>query len=235
MSTSAIVVETDNKKNKENDVIQYLEQHPDFFEDKDSLVEKLVLEHTAGKAVSLIERQVNILRKQNAQLSNQLNGLFSIAKDNESSTQKMHELTLSLLSCQYLHEASALLESQLIKEFSVDSALLKLISVSNTVLDSASTLCLDEDSIQAKELKKLIHKREPICGFFEQLNNQELTTKAQLDIKSMAVIPLYVDKNNCFGVLILASEDKQHFREDSGTLFLKNLSEIVSYSLVRYL
>jgi uncharacterized protein len=226
MSTSNSIL------NKENDIIEYLEENLNFFQDKDGLVEKLILEHPAGIAVSLIERQVNILRKQNTQLTNQLNDLFSIAKDNEKSTQKMHNLTLSLISCQYLHEASALLESQLVKEFSVDFAAVKLLSVGNAVLDSESALRLDENSPQAKELKKLIHKREPVCGFFELLDFSKLNKE---DLKSMAVMPLFVDKNNCFGALILASVDKEHFSPDSGTLFLKNLGEVVSYSFVKYL
>jgi uncharacterized protein YigA (DUF484 family) len=131
-----------------------------------------------------------------------------------------------------LHEASALLEKQLVKEFSVDSALVKLLSVGNVVLDSESTLRLDESSPQAKELKKLIHKREPVCGFFENLNFEQ---QSKVELKSMAVMPLFVDKNNSFGSLILGSEDKDHFSPDSGTLFLKNLAEIVSYSFVKYL
>jgi len=230
---------SDNKIESVQDVevaiVQYLQEHKDFFQSKDDLVEKLTLTHPAGQAVSLIERQVDILRDKNTQLNKQLNDLFSIAKDNEHSTQKMHNLILSLLSCHHFHEVASLLQSRLVSEFSVVSVLLKLFSVDNLVLDSNSLICIDEQSAEAKILKKLIYKREPVCGYFKQLDNEELQTKQQIDIGSMAVMPLFVDKNNCFGVLVLGSEDKSHFRAESGTLFLKNLAEIVSYTLVKYL
>jgi uncharacterized protein len=211
-------------------VVDYLSKHPDFFQNKDNLIEKLTLTHPAGQAVSLIERQVNILRSQNSQLNKQLNELFSIAKENEHSTQKMHHLILSLLSCHHLHDVFTLLQSRLVKEFSVDSVSLKLFSPENVVLDSNNNICIDKQSTQAKSLLKLIHKREPVCGFFKELQNEKQDT-----ITSMAVMPLFVDKNNCFGTLVLGSEDKQYFRPENGTLFLKNLSEVVSYALVKFL
>ncbi|MFK5986142.1 MAG: DUF484 family protein [Pseudomonadota bacterium] len=225
----------DIKQLKSSDISLYLQDNPDFFQDKDHLVEKLQLTHTAGNAISLIERQVDILRQQNVQLNKQLNELFSIAKENDHATQKMHNLILALLSCQRLHDIATLLETRLVEDFTVDSALLKLFSVENAVLDAKNTISMDESSVQAKTIKKLINKREPICGFFNQLNSKELQTDKQFDIKSMAVMPLFVDKNDCFGVLILGSEDKQHFNPDNGIVFLKNLAEIVSATLVKYL
>ena len=219
----------------EHAIVQYLQQHNDFFQGKDELIEELTLTHPAGEAVSLIERQVDILRKKNTQINKQLNDLFSIAKENENSTHKMHQLILSLLSCHHFHEVASLLQSRLVSDFAVDSVLLKLFSAENLVLDSNSMICIDEQSAEAKILKKLIYKREPVCGFFKQLDNDELQTKQQFDISSMAVMPLFTDKNNCFGVLILGSEDKLHFRPESGTLLLKNLAEVVSYTLIKFL
>ncbi len=218
-----------------SDVSLFLQEHPDFFQDKDPLVEKLLLTHTSGHAISLIERQVDILRQQNGQLNKQLNDLFTIAKENENSTQKMHNLVSSLISCYKLHDLVSVLQTRLIGDFSVDTVVLKLFSVENSVLDAKNMIAIDSNSVQAKTLKKLIHKRTPMCGFFNQLNTQELQTSKQLDIKSMAVLPLFIDKNDCFGVLILASEDKQHFTPENGILFLKNLAEIVSASLVKHL
>jgi len=228
-------IQIESQVDFEQAIVDYLLQHNNFFQDKNDLIERLSLTHPAGQAVSLIERQVDILREKNTQINKQLSDLFSIAKDNETSTQKMHNLILSLLSCHHFHEVASLLQSRLVSDFSVDSVLLKLFSIDKLLLDSSSLVCIDGQSTEAKVLQKLIYKREPVCGYFKQLDNEELQTTKQFDIKSMAVMPLFVDKNNCFGALILGSEDKQHFRPDSGTLFLKNLAEVVSYTLVKYL
>ena len=46
----------------EEQVVDYLRNHLNFFTGKDELLAKLSLPHESGKAVSLLERQVTILR-----------------------------------------------------------------------------------------------------------------------------------------------------------------------------
>jgi len=43
-------------------VASYLKKHPDFFINRDSLLAEITLPHESGQAISLLERQVKILR-----------------------------------------------------------------------------------------------------------------------------------------------------------------------------
>ena len=99
---------------------------------------------------------------------------------------------------------------------------------------------LKESAIPSRLLQKLVNKRLPVCGFFSELNTPEFQSpsfhnRSDAEIKSMAVMPLFIDKNNCFGALILGSEDAKHFSSENGYLFLQNLAEIISLFVLKFL
>ena len=52
----------------ERDVIKFLETHIDFFERHPDLLSSLRLPHNSGQAISLIEKQVSVLREQNTKI-----------------------------------------------------------------------------------------------------------------------------------------------------------------------
>ncbi len=218
-------------------VAQYLSQRPDFFQDKPQLLEKMQFTHASGDAISLIERQVELLRQQNSELNKQLNDLFRIAKENEKSSLKMHQLILALLGCKNIADIAKVLEQEIIEQFNINMVALKFFSNEKLNLKTRKTLGLDENSDTFRALKKITHKRTPVCGYFPQLQPKALlpVRKQKMEVGSMAVMPLYVDKNICFAALILGSEDKNHFSPNNGSLFLKHLAEIVSISIHKYL
>jgi len=220
-------------KTDEQVTCEFLLANPNYFTQNNKLLEQLALKHSSGKAVSLIERQVEILRKQNTQLKIQLNSLISIAKENESFTQKMQTLILDLLACHDISGIHNVLQHRLINEFSADCVSLRLFSPSVEV--GNDKLILDSDSKQAKELLKIIHKREPECGFFKGLDLIQLFPETDISVASMAIIPLFIDKNHCFGTLILGSTSSHHFNPNMGTIFLENLSQVLSHAIYKYL
>ena len=82
----------------EDSIADYLKSHPDFFERHPALVLGLKLPHRAGgAAISLVERQVSMLRQRNAQLERQLKDLVAVAKQNDALVEKIHQLCLKLM------------------------------------------------------------------------------------------------------------------------------------------
>lgn len=218
---------------EETITLNYLQQHHDFFSQHQDLLMSLNIPHLSGGAVSLIERQINILREQNAHLRKNLDELVSIAKENENANRRLHTLTLALLACRELNEINAVLKQQLCDEFSVDQVALKLLI--EPLHNQAGDLFANPDSKLAKELEKLLNKRQPACGFFENLPLEPLFEEKTDSLASLAIIPLFVEKNRCFGALVLGSQNDSRFRSDMGTLFLEKLGETLSHVLVRYL
>jgi uncharacterized protein YigA (DUF484 family) len=78
-------------------VEQYLREHPEFFNDHLPLVASLRIPHAAGPAVSLIERQVTVLRDQNQQYKRKLMDLVQVGRDNDALHRNLHQLTLALM------------------------------------------------------------------------------------------------------------------------------------------
>ena len=210
----------------------YLAAHPDFFDQQSTLLTSLELSHASGSAVSLIERQVNLLREQNFQHKTQLTELVNIAKENEQSNQRMHKLTLSLMSCEGIDATEVVLDEILCDDFSVDAIALKLFV--EPIEEQPEHLFVQTDSVLGQELDKLLNTRKPVCGFFKKLPLDELFEEKSHPISSVAVIPLFVEKNNCFGALIIGSHNVRRFNADMGTLFLERLGEILSHKLNVY-
>ena len=66
------------------DVEAFLKDHPDFFMSRDKLLAELNLPHQSGVAISLVERQVSILRERSADQRRRLSELLDIARENDS-------------------------------------------------------------------------------------------------------------------------------------------------------
>jgi len=207
----------------------YLQNQPDFFNQHPALVSELKIPHASGSAVSLIERQVSLLREQNAQHKVHLAELVEIAKENEQSNQRIHKLTLSLLDCDGIDACEVALDEILCDEFSVDAVALKLFVEPQA--DQPEHLFVQSDSKLGIELEKLLNTRQPMCGFFKKLPLDALFEEKAQSLASLAVLPLYIEKNNCFGALVLGSNNVRRFSADMGTVFLERLAETLSHIL----
>ncbi|MCU7834773.1 MAG: DUF484 family protein [gamma proteobacterium symbiont of Taylorina sp.] len=221
-----------NNAQDEQTVINYLNTHPDFFNHNPSLLANIKIAHNSGSAISLIERQVDILRQQNKQQKIQLAELFEIANENEQSNQKIHKLILALLDSKNLSTSEKALTKVLCNDFSVDAISLRVFVEPKT--KQAQQFFIAKDSPVANQLDKLLYTRKPQCGYFKNLHLEELFAEQAESLASFAVLPLFVEKNNCFGVLIMGSHNIRRFSADMGTLFLERMSESISHILISF-
>ena len=87
MSNDASAVEQVNDDNENElstaDVVSYLRNHPEFFIEQEDLLADLSLPHESGKAISLLERQVTILRERGIYAREKLNNLLENARNND--------------------------------------------------------------------------------------------------------------------------------------------------------
>ena len=105
-----------------NDVHQYLSDHADFFQSHSQLLSDMEIPHDSGKAVSLVEKQVSVLRDQKKQLKKQLHELVQIAKENDALNQKLHALTVGLYQSGSFADVLALCVAKFEDDFSVDES-----------------------------------------------------------------------------------------------------------------
>jgi uncharacterized protein YigA (DUF484 family) len=122
----------------EQAIHDYLAAHPDFFENHASLLTSLHLQHASGDAISLVERQVSVLRQKDLKLEKQLKELIGLARANDLLAAKIHELTLQLLAAADLKSTIVALEVGMRSGFNVDQAVRALLTTLTAVGFSVS-------------------------------------------------------------------------------------------------
>src|SRR5437773_762465 len=79
-------------------IVDYLQHNPDFFERNAPLLSKLRLPHDRGPAtVSLVERQVQVLREKNQSLESKVREFVEVARGNDALSAKIHRLACGLV------------------------------------------------------------------------------------------------------------------------------------------
>ena len=218
----------------EHEMVRYLRDHPAFFEAHQDVLAGMVLTHESGPAVSLIERQVQILREQKEEQKRKLQSLISTAHNNEKLNNNVNTLILELLDADSLDDVLKVIEQRIRADFEADAIVVKLLASGNEVLKEHEELTAwQQPALVIGE--KVMTARQPVCGSFNSEQMQALFDDA--DIQSAGIVPLAKDKNskNCYGIIAIGSYDPQRFRADMGTLFLSLLGQVLTRILKRHL
>jgi len=210
-------------------VIAFLNEHPAFIRDQLEQLSEMDIPHDSGIATSLIERQVAVLRADNAHLKKNLKQLIEIARNNEDLSQRIHRLFIEIMHAESLDDLMATIQEQMQSFFNTDIVIFRFFSMMELRPYIADNLVFELKNKQASQLKKWLKQRQPACGELQDDVFTALFAK-QKNIKSMAVIPLFGVKE--YGTLLLGSPDKTRFSEAKGTVFLAQLGELVSSRLV---
>ena len=140
-------------------VAAYLRHHPEFFVDHEELIPELRIPHQPGEAVSLVERQVKLLRERNIEMRHRLSQLMDVARDNDRLFDKTRRLVLDLLDAGTLEEVVSAVEDSLRHEFQVPFVSLILFSDSTLPVGRSVT------SVEAQQaVGGLLVAGKTICG-----------------------------------------------------------------------
>ena len=121
----------------EEAVAYYLETHPEFFERHSSLLTSMSLSHlNSGSAVSLIERQVELLRERNHKIERKLADFVETARGNDVLAEKIHRLGLGLLRADSMESCLKVVETSLREDFTSDQSVLILIQEDKPELEA---------------------------------------------------------------------------------------------------
>lgn len=211
----------------------YLRDNPDFFHGRDDLVQHLSVPHAGtGAAVSLIERQLTLLREENRTCRRQLNELMEVARDNERLLGRLQRLTLRLLHPAGAGELMAALADSLRTDFLADGACLYLLGVDLPGWGGDGEFFHKRvnPADSGAELPRLLRGGTPICGNLREDQLCELFGEAAGRILSVVLLPLRVG-GNALGGLAIGSHDGARFQADMGTAYLDHLSELIAHRL----
>lgn len=218
----------------EHEMVRYLRDHPDFFEGHQDLLSGMVLSHASGTAVSLIERQVQILREQKDEQKRKLQSLIATAQNNEKLNNNVNALILELLDSETLGDVLDVVDNRIRADFEADAIVVKLLASGNDTLKEHTELTAwQQPALVIGE--KVMTARQPVCGSFNAEQMQALFDDG--NIQSAGIVPLAKNENskNCYGIIAIGSYDSQRFRSDMGTLFLTLLGQVLTRILKRHL
>ncbi|HUR39621.1 MAG TPA: DUF484 family protein [Verrucomicrobiae bacterium] len=210
----------------ERQVVAFLRANPDFLARHPELLDALELRHSSGAAVSLIERQVEILRGKSTRLEDRLKTLLDAARDNESRAANVHKLARSLIRAPTLAATIAALRKCLREDFNVDEAWVGISAGALKRHDIEGLYVIEPAGPVAKAFDDFFRTRLLECGPLDEPRARLLFPQAKQAPKSAAIVPL--EKERDLGMLVLASADPERFQPRQGRLFLDMTAELVS-------
>lgn len=215
----------------ESDVALYLKNHPGFFLKHDDLLCDLELAHPSGSAVSLLERQVTLLRERNMDMRGRLTSLLDNARNNDKLFERTKALVLALLEAQNLDNVVHTFNRAMRDRFQMPFSSLVLFADPQQFRNSASRIVSLDDAFS--RIPGLLRNNNAICGVLRTEELQFLFPEKYREVGSAAVMPLSF--GHPLGIIAIGSADPQYFRSSMGTLFLGYIAEVLGRVLPRHL
>ncbi len=215
----------------EADIANYLAQTPGFFERHAELLGSVQLTSPHGqRAVSLQERQMEMLRDKIKGLEHKIIEMIRHGQDNVVIADKLHRWTRALMLTPQPAELPEVLVRELLHHFLIPQGGIRVWGGAEpfAAMPFAQTVSDDVKSFAGS-------LTAPYCGVnagFEAAQWLEEPKSAM----SMALIPLReAGSPGAFGMLVLASPDATRYTADMGTEFLVRIGELASAALSRLL
>lgn len=213
---------------EEDEIRDFLVQNPDYFQKNPELLSLLHIPHASGAAVSLVERQVSVLRERNVDLRHRLRDLGGNARDNDRLFADTRSMVLSLLGAGTLGELEQALLSMLRDTFDVELA--SLILFTEAFPGHGSGVRAPQDPTLAR-FNSLLGGAGAGCG---PLRSEEFSFLFPgADSVGSAALALIDNQGQGLGVLAVGSSDSGHYGRDMGTLFLEFTAEVLARVLPR--
>jgi len=195
---------------RSEDVAQYLQDNPQFFEEHAEMLSQINLPHPhGGRTISLSERQLLTLRERVKELEKKLHELLEFAKENDVLQTKVHQFNCALFGPRDLATLQQLVVQKMREIFAIPHVALHL---------------WRDEPPSSEVLAFADQHQQPVCAHHAVHDTLPWFGESAEHLRSFAYLPLRAD-GQTIGMLILASEDKERFYPAMGTLFLQSIAE----------
>jgi len=219
----------------EQAVHDYLVAHPDFFERNSKLLSSLDLPHSSGGTVSLVERQVSMLRQKDMKRQRQLKELISVARANDVLAAKIHELTLQLMATRDLRSTVTALEEAMRSGFGADHAVLIVFGDPDAFGDidvGRFFRVVTRKDATLKPFDTFLNGGGARCGQIRDSQSDFLFRDDTQEIGSAALVQ--IGKGAEVGFLAVGSVDTNRFHPGMSMDFLTRLGDLIASALKRH-
>ena len=202
-------------------IVEYLRRNPAFFQQHAALLSELDLPHASGKAVSLIERQVAVLRERNMTMRRRMNELLQAARDNDTLFSKTRSLTLAMLDVSSWHELNEVLATNMLVDFEADFVCCHVNNRTvalDHILSHREALPSDRFSHNGTAPACLTLRADEMEALFPVQSHEEPG--------SVVLIPLRLTSGE--GCLAVGSRDPRRYSPEMDTLFVTYIGDVLA-------
>lgn len=211
----------------EDDIAHFLANTPGFFERYAGLLASVQLGSPhGGRAISLQERQVELLRRKIHDLELRLAAMLRLGRDNVLIADKLLGLFQDLLRSRSDRELPGLLQSELKRRFELPQVALRLWDLAPEFAELEQAAAPGPGAALPERLYCGPRAGQAALAWLEQ--PEAAQSLALLPLRPQADAPM-------FGLLLLASDDGQRFQPSMDTDFLRHLGELAGAALSRLL
>lgn len=209
-------------------VADFLHTHPEFFESHPDLLARMRVPHPAGGAVSLVERQMAILRQQNRQLERKLVDLIEVARANDLLMERMQKLTIALFEADGAEAVVQVIHEQLRDAFGADA--IALCVFGSTAPEPARNVARDDPALG--DFKNFLETGRPVLGKLKAGQMGFLFGERAGNCASAVLIPLGERAEQ--GMLGIGSTRAEQFNPTMGTVYLSRMGGLIGLALRRH-
>jgi uncharacterized protein YigA (DUF484 family) len=215
----------------DDEIAAWLRAHPDFFQRNPELLASLRLPHASGGAVSLIERQIEVLREKNHAADARLAELVGIARANEALAAKIHQFTRRLVRAATRREILTQIERGFREEFDTTQTVLLLFNTGGDTADLRFVRPVAANDQNLAGFENLLSTGKPRCGQIRDSQRDFIFGPDSGSVGSVALVPLSGEAP--LGLLVLGSLSRERFHPGMSTDFLALLGQLISDALAR--
>lgn len=216
----------------EKEVADYLKANPGFFENRDALVMKLKIPHKNKGAISLVEKQLEVMRDRQRKTRKQLTEFVASAEANKEIFDKSRRLVLNLVAAnrgKYFFDA---LEKGLKKDFGCKAYSLVVFGKRPRQVNHFTTR-VTADSAR-NYVGALMRAKEPTLGVLRPEEQDFLFRHQSEKVKSAAVLSVK-ERNRQLALLAIGHSDPHYFSPQMDTLFIGFIADVLAKLLPRHL
>ena len=215
---------------RSEEIAQYLQDNPQFFEEHADLISRMVIPHPhGGRTISITERQMLGLRDKNKLLEGKMGELLQFGEENDTISEKMHRLGVAMIAAVSFQSVLHTLNFHLRDDFAIPHVALRLWGHPENADE------LPEFADVSEELQVFAETlSQPYCGSTSGFETSSWFGDASSHLRSQALIAMR-NGGGTIGMIALGSEEPQRVYDGMGTLYLERLGEMASAALARVL
>ena len=213
-------------------VASYLSATPEFFDRHAQLLAKIRLPDSRGgpTTVSLLERQVEVLRERNRQLERKLKEYVDVARENDTLGARVLTMARRLIAAGDRVAVIKTVEASLREDFDAGESVLVLTQASvPAVAESRFLRFVAADAPDLRSFETLFSSGKPRCGQLRDSQRDFLFGAGSVAIGSVALVPL--GPKGHLGLLACGSSDSERFNPTMSTDFLQRIGDLIAAAL----